>query len=215
MFLHAVHSSSKFRKETEESKAMKTYLEQILPQQNLLTVFEIFFAYSIIGWFVESAYMSLCNRQFTNRGFVRGPLCPIYGVGEFIIYNALSPLANNYIALFFVGTMFATSLEYLTARIMIRKFGFVWWDYTNKPFNYKGIICLESTIAWGAYTIFEFAFLHRFVVRFIQKIPAGILFFIVVFLMLYLMLDMIHCCRKIANGEIEERTNNLMVYKEK
>lgn len=194
---------------------MKTYLEQMIPQQNLLTVFGIFFVYSIIGWFVESTYMSLCNRQFTNRGFVRGPLCPIYGVGEFIIYNALSPLANNYLALFVVGTFFATSLEYITARIMIHKFGFVWWDYTNKPFNYKGIICLESTIAWGAYTIIEFAFLHRIVVRFVQKIPPRILFFVVAGLIFYLIADMIRSCRKIANGEVEERTNNLMIYKEK
>ena len=57
----------------------------------------------------------------------------------------------------------ATTLEYITAVLMRNLFGQVWWDYTEKPFNYKGVICLESTIAWGFYTIFMFGFLQRFV----------------------------------------------------
>ena len=65
----------------------------------------------------------------------------------------------------------ATLFEYLTARLMLRLFGTFWWDYTNKPFNYKGILCLESTLGWGFIALLLFAFLHRLVFRAVLLIP--------------------------------------------
>ncbi len=120
-----------------------------------------FIFYSFIGWLVESIYMSFCEGKLVNRGFMRGPFCPIYGVGALSAYFSLRSYAENYILLYFFGTFMATTLEYITAKIMYKIFGSIWWDYNNKPFNYKGILCLESSIAWGFYTIFLFAFLHR------------------------------------------------------
>lgn len=120
-----------------------------------------FFIYSILGWVVESIYMSFCNKKWTNRGFIHGPICPIYGVGALTVYFILKPFSHNYIILYFCGTILATTLEYITAIIMQKIFGCIWWDYNDKPFNYKGILCLESSIAWGFYTIFLFAFLHK------------------------------------------------------
>jgi uncharacterized membrane protein len=79
------------------------------------------------------------------------------------VYFILKPFSGNYILLYFCGTILATLLEFITAKIMIQVFGEVWWDYNNKPFNYKGILCLESTVAWGFYTIFMFGFLQKFV----------------------------------------------------
>lgn len=133
-----------------------------------------FLTYSILGWIVESIYMSICNRELTNRGFARGPLCPIYGVGALSVYFILKPFSDNYFALFLLGTTLATTLEFLTAKLMIKIFGEVWWDYNNKPFNYKGILCLESTIAWGVYTIALFAFLHGFVSGIVDTYPYEI-----------------------------------------
>lgn len=124
-------------------------------------IIQWFFIYSILGWLVESIYMSFCNKKWTNRGFIHGPICPIYGVGALTVYFILKPFSGNYIVLYFCGTILATALEYLTAIIMQRIFGCIWWDYNDKPFNYKGILCLESSIAWGFYTIFLFLFLHK------------------------------------------------------
>lgn len=120
-----------------------------------------FFTYSILGWMVESIYMSICNRKITNRGFIKGPICPIYGVGALTVYFVLKPFEGNYILLYIFGAVLATTIEYFTARIMTKAFGAVWWNYSNKPFNYKGILCLESTIAWGFYTVMLFAFLQK------------------------------------------------------
>lgn len=133
-----------------------------------------FLTYSVLGWLVESIYMSICNRKWTNRGFSKSPICPIYGVGALTVYFLLSPYSENRVMLFFLGALLATAIEWVTARIMERVFGEIWWDYTDKPFNYKGILCLESTLAWGLYTLILFGALHGFVVRIVNAIPVQI-----------------------------------------
>ncbi|MCB7303501.1 putative ABC transporter permease [Bariatricus massiliensis] len=130
-----------------------------------------FLMYSMMGWLVESIYMSICNKKLTNRGFARGPFCPIYGVGALTAYFILRPYSYNNILLFLLGSLCATTLEFLTAMLMKKIFGEIWWDYNEKPFNYKGIICLESSIAWGFYTIFLFMFLQNIVVGLVAAIP--------------------------------------------
>ena len=130
-----------------------------------------FLTYSILGWGVESIYMSICNKKLTNRGFATGPFCPIYGVGALTVFFALRPYSNNGLLLFVLGSLLATTIEFLTAVIMKRVFGEIWWDYNEKPFNYKGVLCLESSIAWGFYTLFLFLFLQRFVEGVVSRIP--------------------------------------------
>lgn len=133
-----------------------------------------FLTYSMLGWLVESVYMSICNRKLTNRGFAKGPFCPIYGVGALTVFFILRPYSGNGILLFVMGSLLATTLEYVTAVIMQHVFGEIWWDYNDKPFNYKGILCLESSIAWGFYTLFLFMFLHRFVMGLVNRMPVNV-----------------------------------------
>lgn len=150
-----------------------------------------FLVYSILGWMAESIYMSFCNKRLTNRGFIHGPMCPIYGVGALSVYFILRPLEGNWIALYFCGTILATTLEYITAIIMQKVFGSIWWDYTDKPFNYKGILCLESTVAWGFYTIILFMFLQKWVNGFVEIYPRRIGIHIGIALIAYYMIDFI------------------------
>ncbi|MEF9945858.1 MAG: putative ABC transporter permease [Lachnospiraceae bacterium] len=131
-----------------------------------------FFVYSVLGWMIESLYMSICNRKLTNRGFVKGPFCPIYGVGALTVFFLLQPYSNHGVVLFVLGSFLATFLEFITAAIMNRFFGEIWWDYTDKPFNFRGVVCLESSIAWGFYTIFLFMFLQNFVMKIVNVIPV-------------------------------------------
>ncbi len=131
-----------------------------------------FLVYSILGWLVESVYMSVCNRKITNRGFTKGPMCPIYGFGALTVFFLLRPYSGNPVRLFFMGMLLATTLEFLTALVMRRVFGQIWWDYTEKPFNYRGIICLESSVAWGFYTLALFLFLHGMVAGFVDRLPV-------------------------------------------
>lgn len=130
-----------------------------------------FLAYSILGWVVESIYMSICNRKLTNRGFSKGPMCPIYGFGALSVFFFLRPYSANPVRLFIMGMFLATALEFATALVMQKIFGEIWWDYTEKPFNYRGIICLESSVAWGFYTLGLFLFLHNIIVRLVDCVP--------------------------------------------
>lgn len=128
-----------------------------------------FCIFSMLGWLVESIYMSFCNRKITNRGFMTSPFCPIYGFGAVLGYLILHPLEKNIIVLYLVGAIVATIFEFLVGRLMIRLFGELWWDYNDKPFNYKGILCLESTIAWGFYAVIIICFLFDKVMQFVDN----------------------------------------------
>ena len=77
----------------------------------------------------------------------------------------------NWLVLYIVAALSATTFEFLVGKMMIRIFGELWWDYNEKPFNYKGIICLESTVAWGFYGLGIVFFLHGWVLQAIDRVP--------------------------------------------
>lgn len=129
------------------------------------------FLFSFLGWLVESIYMSICDKKLTNRGFMAGPFCPIYGIGATVAYFFLRHLSGHYIAIYLFSAISATVFEYLVAQLMIYAFGDFWWDYTDKPFNYKGILCLESTLAWGLYGVVFMAFIYDAANQFIDRLP--------------------------------------------
>ncbi len=133
------------------------------------------FIFSFLGWVVESIYMSICEKKLVNRGFMFGPFCPIYGVGASAAYFFLRFLDGNYIAIYIVSAVTATIFEYLVAKLMIHQFGDFWWDYNEKPFNYKGILCLESTLAWGLYGVVFMAFIYDGVNALVDRVPRNLM----------------------------------------
>ncbi len=133
-----------------------------------------FVVYSMLGWLLESIYMSWCNRKLTNRGFAKGPFCPIYGFGAVACYLILGPLKGHYIIIYLAGAVLATIFEYIVGRCMIKLLGELWWDYHEKPFNFQGIICLESTIAWGFYAIGVVGFVHEGIYRLIDCVSVDV-----------------------------------------
>jgi len=155
-------------------------------------LFAFFVIYSILGWIVESIYMSLCNRKLTNRGFTTSPFCPIYGFGGLGCYIFLSPLGGNVVKLYIAGAVCATVFEYAVAKLMLHLFGEVWWDYNDKLFNYQGIVCLESTVAWGFYTIGIVRFLNGFIMLQVNKIPMDMGIRIGKGIMMVVMVDFIY-----------------------
>lgn len=150
-----------------------------------------FVIYSILGWFVESIYMSLCNRKLTNRGFAKSPFCPIYGFGAVFGNLILGPLKHNYILLYLTGAVLATVFEFLVGKLMLRLFGELWWDYNEKPLNYKGIICLESTIAWGFYALGIVCFLNAKVYEAIDMIDKALGIRIILIVLFIVLVDYI------------------------
>ncbi|MBQ7067505.1 MAG: putative ABC transporter permease [Lachnospiraceae bacterium] len=141
---------------------------------DVLHLVQCFIIYSMLGWLVESIYMSLCNKKFTNRGFATSPICPIYGFGGVLGYLILHPLSQNVFLLYIAGALVATVFEYFVAKLMNKVLGAVWWDYSEKPLNYKGVICAESTIAWGFYAVIIVNHLHKALLRMVDSIPTQI-----------------------------------------
>lgn len=141
---------------------------------DFLHIAQAFILYSMLGWLVESIYMSFCNRKLTNRGFTKCPICPIYGFGGVVGYIILHPLSEHKLILYIVGAIVATVFELLVAKLMEKTLGAVWWDYSDKPLNYQGFICAESTIAWGFYAIIIVCYLHEKILHTIDRIPTEI-----------------------------------------
>ena len=136
----------------------------------------LFFSYSLLGYLMECLVLTAEHRSLVmNRGFVRHlPFCIIYGFGAIMGYAFLKPFESSYLLLFLLGAAGATVFEYLTAQIQLRIFGSFWWDYTGKPFNYRGLLCLESTFGWGILAIFIVKVAHNVLVDLIRLFPANV-----------------------------------------
>ena len=130
---------------------------------DLYHIINWFFIYSFLGWAWESAYVSVKERRFVNRGFVTGPLCTIYGCGAVAVYLILKPVSEKLPLLFLGGVIVPTILEYLTAVLMEAVFHTSWWDYSKNKFNFQGRICLGASLGWGVFTVVLFYVLHPFV----------------------------------------------------
>lgn len=132
----------------------------------------LFFLYCFLGWVWESCYVSVCRRQWVNRGFLHGPLLPIYGSGAILILFVTLPAEENLWLVWLLGMIAATALEYVTGDVMERLFKVRYWDYSKKRFNLNGHICLSSSIAWGFFSILLVRFLHPPVGRLLTSVPA-------------------------------------------
>lgn len=107
----------------------------------------LFFFYCFCGWVWESCYVSAKQRRWVNRGFLHGPLLPIYGSGAIIILFVTLPVADNFWLVYLLGTLAATALEYVVGAVMEQLFKVRYWDYSKQPCNLHGYICLSSSIA--------------------------------------------------------------------
>lgn len=164
-----------------------------------------FFAFSFIGYLIECTVLSFENRKpVLNRGFGHGPFCIIYGFGAVFACVILAPIADNPVKLYFASSLLATTMELVTARVMIHFFGQFWWNYSKKPFNYKGIICLESSIGWGFLGLFFFAVLRNLVHNLVYMVPQKVEKYLAISLVLFYMLDFAYCFYNRLNGEEEE-----------
>ncbi len=127
-------------------------------------IFSLYFVYfieaSFIGWVWECTYNAVKQHRWENRGFLFGPVIPIYGVGTvgmMIIVRLLPTLAADDVSLwkvFLISVVGSAILEYLTSYFMEKLFHAVWWDYSDMPLNIHGRICLPASLAFGAAGVF-------------------------------------------------------------
>lgn len=131
-----------------------------------------FFVYGFLGWCTEVAFAAWKEHRFVNRGFLNGPICPVYGIGVTLVVHFLSPYRSNLIILYITSTIIVTALEWLTGFILERVFHNKWWDYSNMPLNLNGYVCLLFSLIWGVACVLIVDFIHPVIHKLLLYIPV-------------------------------------------
>lgn len=161
---------------------------------NIQHIIIYFFIYSFLGWAMETAYAFAWHHTFINRGFLYGPLCPLYGWAAVILIVSLSQYRKKPFKLFFISIIVFSIFEYLVGFCLDACFDQkIWWDYTNDFLNLNGRISIMYSLSWGIISIVYINYIHPFIEKtvnwFISKIPYVIMNIGIRVLIVYYILD--------------------------
>ena len=149
---------------------------------SLYHILAYFLIYSCIGWCLEVIYAAATTGQLVNRGFLNGPVCPIYGFGMIIVLFALTPLQHSILLLYIGGVILPSALELVGGWALYKLYHTRWWDYSDFPLNIGGYICLKFCLLWGVGTLVVMRIVHPVVADLVDLIPP----FVGVILMCFL-----------------------------
>jgi len=129
----------------------------------------IFFIYSFIGWLIEVSYYFFKEKRFVNRGFLNGPIVPIYGLAMVFMHLFIHEFLNytititifSFMLVFLLISLFSTLLELLGGYILLTIFETRWWDYSHLKFNFNGFVCLRFSLIWGIVGTLGYIGLHE------------------------------------------------------
>lgn len=130
-----------------------------------------FFFYSFAGWIWESCYVSVRKHRWVNRGFMHGPMLPIYGSGALVVLISTIGVRENVVLIFLFGMTAATLLEYVTGAAMESLFHVRYWDYSNQKLNLHGYICVSSSLCWGCFSVLLVRVCHVPIETVVLKLP--------------------------------------------
>ena len=171
----------------------------------------VFFIYAFAGWIMETISISIRNKKFVNRGFLIGPVCPIYGYGVVLVSLLLQKYQNDIIVTFFMSIIICGFLEYFTSYFMEKIYNVRWWDYSNKKFNINGRICLETMIPFGLLASLIIYVLHPAVIKLVDKLsPTALLVVAITLFVIYIIDNIIstYILFKIKGKIKSERKDN-------
>lgn len=132
-----------------------------------------FFIYGILGWCAEVAFAAVKERRFVNRGFLNGPICPIYGVGVVMVVVFLEPFEDQWLLLYLASAVLVTLIEGMTGYVLDKLFHHKWWDYSELPLNIGGYVCLLFSVVWGVACVVIVKAVHLLVGDLCALIPLG------------------------------------------
>ena len=137
-------------------------------------IFYSFIIFSFFGWIWETSKKSIQKKTFVNRGFLTGPIIPIYGFGGTIVYLLLFSIKENWGLVFLLGAVIATVLEYVTAVIMESVFHAKWWDYSDYRIHFQGRISLIASLFWGVLSVVDLYVFVPIVKAIVDWIPRTV-----------------------------------------
>lgn len=156
---------------------------------NIYIIILLFFIYSFLGYILEVIYCSYLEKKFVNRGFLLGPICPIYGVGSLLIIRALSMYKQSFIIVFVMSLFITSLLEYFISHLLEKVFHNSWWDYSYKKYNLNGRICLDHVIMFGIGGVFLIYIIDPLIMHFLMHFSDIFLIILTQVLMILLMID--------------------------
>ncbi|TCK93452.1 putative membrane protein [Natranaerovirga hydrolytica] len=171
-----------------------------------LEIIILFAIYSFLGWVIETIYVSQAKKEFVNRGFLKGPFCPIYGIGAILVIQTLM-LANNNITIIseslflklIAAILLATVLEYITGYLLEKLFDCKWWDYSERFLNVNGRICLLYSMFWGFLSFILITVVHPVTINFVNDINFYIKLSLMFVIIIYFAIDTINSVSEIID----------------
>lgn len=144
-----------------------------------ITYFYYFIIYAFLGYLCEVVYVSIHNKKLTNRGYLYGPICPIYGYGAILILLSLTKIHDMgmWYLVFILGILLTTALEYITSYVMELIFHMRWWDYSDKKFNIHGRVCLKNSLLFGVLVMVVFYVIQPGVDYVLSQISSGVIWY--------------------------------------
>lgn len=155
-----------------------------------------FFIYGFIGWIYEVILVSTREKRFVNRGYLNGPILPIYGFGACGILLFILPFKDNLLLTFMSGMLSATLLELITGETLYRCFHVRYWDYRRFKYNYHGHICIEASLLWGCASLLLTNIVHFPYIHYILTKITTSYDFLIIFGLLLTILDFIDATKQ-------------------
>lgn len=161
-------------------------------------LFLYFIFYSFLGWIMETCYCSICERRLVPRGFLYGPICPIYGAGVLLMILFFTPLKSNLLLFYVVAVVVMSSWEYFVAWLLETTTHVKYWDYSQFRFNLKGRICLWVALVWGVLSYLVIFYIHPPIEARFAEIPSMLKYALSSVLLAVLLVDAALTIRHLA-----------------
>ncbi len=161
-------------------------------------LFLYFIWYSFLGWVMETTYCSFKKRHFVFRGFLKGPICPIYGFGVLMMVLWLGRFTHNVFLFYVIATVTMSAWEYLVGWLLEVTTHIKYWDYSNNRFNLKGRICLGTCLYWGTAAYAAIYWIHPATIRLLQHLTPFAQAILATILLAVTLADTICTIRRLA-----------------
>lgn len=161
-------------------------------------LFLYFVIYAFLGWILETVYCSVRERRFVARGFLYGPVCPIYGVGVLMMLCWFAPFTGQPLLFYVIATVCMSAWEYLVAWILETTTHIKYWDYSDRKFNLHGRICLSISLTWGVLAYLVIFWIHPVVAGLVEWLSVFTIYVADVVLLVLLVADAAATIRELA-----------------
>ena len=164
------------------------------------SAFLIFILFSFIGWISEVIYVGVTSaHKFVNRGFLHGPLCPVYGFGGVVILMLPPSLYATWIPLFFASMILCTIVEYFVSWLMEKLFHTRWWDYSHYKIQLNGRICLLNSILFGFLGVAVIHFVYPLMIDLLNSLGQTLINISGMIILAVLSVDIFFTVRKLVD----------------